>query len=71
VPSVDREQLAEHGEALNTLAKERNELVHQKLVNVDFESDESCQSLVESLDNQNARILEQLNFLAPVSLSIC
>ena len=65
LPSIDRERLAEHGEALNALAKERNNLVHQDLANFDFDSAEGCQTLVERLDKQNARILEQLNFLAP------
>lgn len=65
LPSIDRERLAEHGEALNALAKERNNLVHQDLANFDFDSDEGCQTLIERLDKQNSRILEQLNFLAP------
>ena len=65
LPSIDRERLAEHAEALNALAKERNNLVHQDLASFDFDSDKGCHALVESLDNQNARILEQLNFLAP------
>jgi hypothetical protein len=64
-PLIAAERLAEHSEALNALAVERNKLIHQELANCDFESDAACQNLVAGLDRQNARILEQLKFLAP------
>ena len=64
-PLIDPERLAEHGETLNALASERNNLMHQDLANFNFDSNEGCQNLIATLDNQNARILEQLTFLAP------
>lgn len=62
---INLERLAEHNEALNTLASERNSLIHQTLANFNFDSEADCQNLIASLDGQNARILEQLTFLAP------
>jgi hypothetical protein len=64
-PPIAAERLAEHSEALNALALERNNLIHQDLANFDFESDASCQTLIAALDSQNCRVLEQLKFLAP------
>jgi hypothetical protein len=62
---IDSERLAAHSEALNALAGERNEMVHLKLANFNFESDAECADLVRFLDAQNLRILEELAFLAP------
>jgi hypothetical protein len=62
---IDSEGLVAHSEALNSLASERNDLVHQNLANFDFESEAECKKLVAALDSQNQRILGQLAFLAP------
>ena len=50
---------------LEALARERNNLVHQDLVNIDFDSNEACESLASMLDVQNARINHQVSHLAP------
>lgn len=62
---IDSEALGSHSEALESLAIERNELVHLKLAQFDFESEAECKDLVADLDRQNQRILEQLAFLSP------
>jgi hypothetical protein len=62
---IDVEALASHGEALEALASERNDLVHLKLAQFNFDSEAECKDLLADLDRQNLRILEQLTFLAP------
>lgn len=64
-PLLGPEQIDAHGEALNALAIERNNLIHHDLANFDFASDEACRELLARLDKQNVRILEQLAILAP------
>lgn len=49
--------------ALSELVLERNDLIHQKLATFDPDSIESCRSLIEVLDQQNERILRQLDDL--------
>ena len=62
---IDLEALTSHREALEALAGERNDLVHLKLAQFNFDSEAECKDLVADLDRQNLRILEQLTFLAP------
>lgn len=64
-PFLGPEQIAEHEEALNSLAIERNNLIHHELANFDFTSEEACRELLARLDKQNVRILEQLAILTP------
>ena len=49
--------------ALRTLVAERNSLIHRDLVRFDYDSVASCRELIELLDAQNPRILEQLSAL--------
>jgi hypothetical protein len=51
---------------LSALVAERNRLIHQDLAGFDHNSIEACQNLIDILDEQNARILEQLSSLAVV-----
>ena len=46
---------------LSKLIKERNNLVHKELSELDFSSISSCYCLIETLDEQNIRILQQLD----------
>ena len=62
---MSSEYLNNHGQILERLATERNELVHHRLANFDFESNDECRELLIGLDSQNTRILEQLTLLAP------
>lgn len=48
---------------LASLVAERNRLVHKELAEVDFESEESCRNLIAKLDEQNVRVLKQLDQL--------
>jgi hypothetical protein len=62
---IASEGLASHSKALELLANERNDLVHLKLAQFNFESEVECNDLVAVLDRQNERILEELAFLSP------
>lgn len=57
------ESLKRRKEHLLQLVEERNKLVHQELSEVDFSSTASCYGLIKTLDEQNIRILQQLDEL--------
>jgi len=62
---IDREYFDENAVELESLAKERNRLIHEQLMFVNFDSEEGCTELVKVLDAQNERINHQVALLAP------
>jgi phage shock protein A len=50
--------------ALSALVAERNRLIHQDLAGFDHNSTASCRGLISMLDEQNTRVLSQLEELA-------
>lgn len=57
------ESIAEQKRALQRLVEDRNRLVHSDLLSVDLNSDEACRAMCAKLDEQNGRILRQLDSL--------
>ena len=55
------DELIRRREHLSKLIKERNMLVHKELSEFDFSSSEGCYCLIKTLDEQNIRILQQLD----------
>lgn len=47
-------------QALSKLVSERNKLIHQELASFDHNSAENCRRLINVLDDQNTRILDEL-----------
>jgi hypothetical protein len=60
---ADADSQNAHAEALDSLLKTRNDLVHTRLVNFQWESPEACDTLVLELDAVNTRISEQLEYV--------
>jgi len=52
----DEQYIREQREAWSRVVEERNALIHQRLWAFDPNSDESCRSLISSLDEQNERL---------------
>lgn len=52
-----------HAEALSTLLKTRNDLIHTRLATFQWESPEACDTLVLELNRINASISEQLDYV--------
>jgi hypothetical protein len=48
---------------LKALTTERNQLIHHDLAGVNFKSDEECQQLSAILEEQNGRILKEMDWL--------
>jgi hypothetical protein len=59
----DEDSNSQRKRALRALVTERNSLIHRDLVRFDYDSAPSCRELIELLDAQNPRILEQLSAL--------
>lgn len=59
----DEDSNSQRKRALRALVTERNRLIHRDLVRFDYDSVPSCRELIELLDAQNPRILEQLSAL--------
>ena len=55
-----------HADALESLLVERNTLIHEGLLSVDWESPELCRKLAADLDAQNERIVREIEFLRPI-----
>jgi hypothetical protein len=55
-----------HADALSKLLVERNTLIHDGLLSIDWESPEQCRKLTANLDAQNERIGKEINFLLPI-----
>lgn len=60
---ADAGAVTQRKRALSALVAERNKLIHQELVRFDHNSAQSCHDLINVLDAQNVRILEQLREL--------
>lgn len=50
-------------QTLRTLVEERNHLIHHKLAHIDVTSIEDYRNLIDFLDEQNPRLLAQLDYL--------
>jgi hypothetical protein len=57
---ADADAATQRRRNLAALVAERNKLIHQDLVRFDHNSAQSCGDLIQVLDAQNVRILEQL-----------
>jgi hypothetical protein len=62
----DQSDVKRQKRALSALVAERNRLIHKDLSGFDHNSIEACRNLIEILDEQNSRILDQLSSLATV-----
>jgi hypothetical protein len=62
----DQSDVKRQKRVLSALVSERNRLIHKDLAGFDHNSIEACRSLIEILDEQNLRILDQLASLATV-----
>lgn len=60
---ADADAATQRRRNLAALVAERNNLIHQDLVRFDHNSAQSCRDLIQVLDAQNVRILEQLQEL--------
>ena len=69
--SVDNEDFTnELTQALKEIVRERNDLIHKRLVPFDPKSVESCRDLIRELDEQRARIKPQFEALSAIFLSL-
>jgi hypothetical protein len=57
---TDPKTVNAHKKALSELVSERNKLIHQELASFDHNSAEHCRRLINVLDDQNIRILNEL-----------
>lgn len=58
--------LDEHAKELGQLLTERNWFIHNALAEIDFDSDEACEDLIARLDDQDRRVIKQIEFLRPI-----
>src|ERR1041384_4672535 len=65
-PRIPQTVLDEHAEELHQILTERNWFVHNGLAEIDFESNEACRSLIVHLDEQDQRVIKQIEFLRHV-----
>lgn len=63
---LSEEQKEEHARVLFSLLDERNSLIHNDLVVVDWGSAGECQELLARLNAQNKRIGKQIDYLSPM-----
>jgi hypothetical protein len=69
--SVDDEGFtSELSQALKGIVRERNDLIHKRLIRFDPNSVESCRDLVRELDGQRARIKPQFEALSAICLNL-
>jgi hypothetical protein len=61
---ADDESRNRHAKALSDLLETRNDLVHSRLAKFEWESPQACEHLVVELDNVNAAISEQLQYVS-------
>lgn len=57
-------------QALRQIVRERNDLIHKKLISFDRKSVEGCRELIRELDEQRARIKPQYEALSAICLSL-
>ena len=65
-PGIPQHVLDEHARQLDQILTERNWFVHSGLIDIDFDSNEACGSLIARLDEQERRVIEQIEFLRPI-----
>ena len=65
------EFVSEIRESFDEIVKERNELIHHRLVDFKPTSDESCEKLISYLDSQYGRLEPLLNFLRKEMEAVC
>jgi hypothetical protein len=63
---TDAETLKTHAVALKALLEIRNNLVHGRFAQLDWDSSEACEALVKELNRVNEAIAPQMDFLAAV-----
>jgi hypothetical protein len=63
---TDAETQRAHADALKELLEIRNNLVHGRFAQFDWDSREACEALVEELNRVNEAIAPQIDFLAAV-----
>lgn len=64
--NIPEHVLDEHAKELVQLLAERNWLVHEGPAEIDFDSDEACESLLARLEDQQRRVMKQIDFLCPI-----
>lgn len=65
-PGIPQHVLDEHARQLDQILTERNWFVHSGLIDIDFDSNEACGNLIARLDEQERRVIEQIEFLHPI-----
>ena len=65
-PGIPQHVLDEHAEELHQILTERNWFVHNGLAEIDFDFDEACENLIAHLDEQERRVMKQMEFLRPI-----
>jgi hypothetical protein len=69
--SIENEDFADQlSQALRQIVRERNDLIHKKLISFDRKSVEGCRELIRELDEQRARIKPQYEALSTICLSL-
>ena len=66
----DKDYTKQLDQALREIVRERNELIHKRLIRLDPRSMESCQELIGELEDQRARIKPQFEALSAIYLSL-
>lgn len=66
----DKDFTDELNQALREIVKERNYLIHKRLISFDPKSIEGCRDLLRELDDQRARIKPQYEALSAIFLSL-
>ena len=66
----DKNFTNELSQALREIVKERNELIHKRLIHFDLRSVKSCRELLRELDQQRARIKPQFERLSSICTSL-
>ena len=56
--------------ALRRIVSERNDLIHNRLISLNYRSAEDCQILIGELDEQRARLNPQYEALSAIVLSL-
>lgn len=66
----DPESQARHAKALYDLLEVRNDLIHSRLANFEWETPEACEGLVAELDQVNTSISKQIEYTSALLKAI-
>lgn len=66
----DPESQARHAKGLRALLEVRNNLIHSRLAQFEWESQEACEALIADLEKINSSISEQLDYTAALLKTI-